>query len=145
MTETIRFWKALVTAATRLTDAVETALKAEALPPLAWYDVLWELEKAGDDGLRPYVLKDRLLLPQYATSRLLDRIAGADLIARDPCPVDGRGQVLTLTPTGRDMRKRMWPVYEAVLKAQIGDCADPGELATAADLFERLGGAAGRG
>ena len=104
MTETIRFWKALMTASTRLTEAVEAALKADGLPPLAWYDVLWEVEKAGEEGLRPFVLKDRLLLPQYATSRLLDRIAAAGLIDRDQCPEDGRGQILTLTEKGRAMR-----------------------------------------
>ena len=143
MTETIRFWKALMTASTRLTEAVEAALKADGLPPLAWYDVLWEVEKAGEEGLRPFVLKDRLLLPQYATSRLLDRIAAAGLIDRDQCPEDGRGQILTLTEKGRAMRARMWPVYEAVLKERVGDFAGAAELAAAAKLLERLG--AGQG
>ena len=143
MTETIRFWKALMTASTRLTEAVEAALKAEGLPPLAWYDVLWEVEKAGEEGLRPFVLKDRLLLPQYATSRLLDRIAAARLIDRDQCPEDGRGQILTLTEKGRAMRARMWPVYEAVLKEQVGVVAETAELAAAAKLLECLG--AGQG
>ena len=140
MTDTIRFWKAMMTASTRLTEAVEVALKAEGLPPLAWYDVLWEVEKAGTGGLRPYVLKDRLLLPQYATSRLLDRIAAAGLIDRDQCPEDGRGQVLTLTEKGRALRARMWPVYEGVLQQRIGARVDKGDLAKAADLLEGLDG-----
>ena len=89
------------------------------------------------------MLKDRLLLPQYATSRLLDRVAAAGLIDRDQCPEDGRGQILTLTPAGRDMRARMWLVYEGVLKERIGARTDRAELAAAASLLDRLGAAQG--
>ena len=46
-------------------------------PPLAWYDALLEIEKAGPDGLRPFELRKLLLLPQYGTSRLLDRMVTA--------------------------------------------------------------------
>ena len=114
------------------------ALKAEGLPPLGWYDVLWETEKA-TNGIRPLTLQDRLLLPQYGLSRLVERMVKAGLVARLDCETDGRGQVLVLTEEGRMTRGRMWPVYASALQSQIG--ALPGDLA--AKLMEGLGLLAG--
>ena len=39
-------WAVLLTAHATLIEKIETALAGAKLPPLAWYDVLWELEKA---------------------------------------------------------------------------------------------------
>ena len=65
---------------------VESALKAAGLPPLAWYEVLVELERAGGCGLRPFALEEALLLPQYGLSRLLARMEAAGLVVRGSCP-----------------------------------------------------------
>ncbi len=54
--------------------AVEADLKAAGFPPLGWYDVLLELSRAADGGLRPFALEQELLLAQYNLSRLLDRL-----------------------------------------------------------------------
>ena len=83
-------WTALMTKSRVLLEAVESSLKSAGYPPLAWYDALLELEKAGPDGLRPFELKDRILLPQYGTSRLLDRMVKAGLVDRRNCSEDGR-------------------------------------------------------
>lgn len=64
---------------------VEGALKAVGLPPLAWYDVLSELELAQECDLRPFFLERRLGLPQYGLSRLLAKIEEAGLIHRQSC------------------------------------------------------------
>ena len=48
-TETVvRVWVRLMKAQQGALAAIERDLKAAALPPLAWYDVLWELERAGN-------------------------------------------------------------------------------------------------
>ncbi|MBF9033104.1 MarR family transcriptional regulator [Rhodobacterales bacterium HKCCE2091] len=112
-------WTTLVTTGRRLHDAVGARLKAAGLPPLDWYDALWEIEKAGEGGLRPLELESRLLLPQYGVSRLVDRLAKAGLVERRACPDDRRGQVLHLTAEGREMRATIWPVYEAALTDHI--------------------------
>src|SRR3712207_969513 len=74
---------------------VEKALKAEGLPPLEWYGVLLELERAGP--LRPRDLQGRLLLAQYNLSRLLDRMAAAGTVEKQACAEDGRGQLVAIT------------------------------------------------
>ncbi len=118
-TETTAIWTRLILASSRVQDEVEAALKTEGLPPLGWYDALWEIEKAAG-GIRPLVLQGRLLLPQYGLSRLIDRMAKAGLVTRRDCNTDGRGQMLALTAQGLSTRARMWPIYAAVLQAEIG-------------------------
>ncbi len=133
---TITAWTALVSASRVLIEKVEAALKSEGHPPLAWYDALLEVEKAGSDGLRPFEIKERLLLPQYGTSRLLDRLVKAGLLEREACADDGRGQVIRMTEKGRTVRRAMWPVYARVLSEEFEsrltakDAAQLGSLLT---------------
>ena len=122
-------WVAIVSKSRTLLEVVEAALKHAGLPPLAWYDALLEIEKAGPDGLRPFELKERLLLPQYGTSRLLDRMAKAELIDRRDCDDDGRGQIVCISDKGHAVRQAMWPVYAQVLSEKIEDKLSPDEAA----------------
>ena len=136
--DTTAAWIALAAAARGLTERIDAALKAAGRPPLAWYDALWELEKAGPDGLRPFALQDRLLLPQYGTSRLAQRLEAAGLVARAPCPGDGRGHVLRLTEAGRAARLAMRPVYAEALRAGLEARLSPGEAAQLAQILPKL-------
>ncbi|MCY1707109.1 MarR family winged helix-turn-helix transcriptional regulator [Pannonibacter sp. SL95] len=121
-----------------LLEDVEAALKAAGLPPLAWYDVLLELEKAGNEGMRPFELKNRLLLPQYGTSRLLDRMVTAGLVDRQDCEDDGRGQIVSISDSGRETRASMWPVYGKVLVTRIGAKLTPEEAIQLARLLSKI-------
>lgn len=136
--ETQAAWAAIVTTSRKLLEAVEDALKAAGHPPLAWYDALWEIEKAGPHGLRPFELKDLLLLPQYGTSRLLDRLGKANLIERQDCDDDGRGQIIRISGSGRNLRQAMWPVYARVLSDQVGAKLSPAEAIQLVRLLSKL-------
>lgn len=139
--QTIAAWTRLVTASRVLLDRIEAALKAEGLPPLGWYDALWELERA-EAGLRPFELQERLLLPQYGMSRLLDRLVTAGLVERLAVEEDGRGQRVRITTQGRDTRGRMWPVYAAELCRLVEVPLRQGEAeALAASLGRLIAGA----
>lgn len=105
-------WAVLLTAHATLVERIEAALAAARLPSLAWYDVLWELEKA-EGRLRMHDLARRVVLSRSNLTRLADRLEDAGLIAREDCAEDGRGCDLVLTRAGRAMRKKMWPVYES--------------------------------
>ena len=104
----IRAWTRLMRAQQAVLSAVEAELKAAGFPPLAWYDVLLELSRAQEEGLRPFALEQELLLAQYNLSRLLDRLEGAGYLERRACPEDGRGQIVAITAAGRALVKRMW-------------------------------------
>ena len=109
-------WAVLLTAHATLVERIEAALADAGLPPLAWYDVLWELDRAGG-RLRMLELARRVVLSKSNLSRLADRLEDAGLVARQDAAEDGRGYDLVLTRAGRAMRRKMWPVYAAQIEA----------------------------
>ena len=104
-------WAHLMRASNQVLEAIEADLKAAGFPPLTWYDALLELRRAGKSGLRPFVLQEKILLTQYNLSRLIDRLVAAGYAERRPYPHDGRGHIVTISGSGRQLIKRMWPAY----------------------------------
>ena len=134
----VRAWARLVRAHSSALSSVEQALKAAEMPPLAWYDVLLELERSDSDGVRPFELERHLLLPQYGLSRLIDRMEAAGIVERLPCAEDGRGHVIAATKEGRTLRRRIWPVYARALAEAVGSRLSEDEAARLADLLGKL-------
>jgi DNA-binding MarR family transcriptional regulator len=134
----VRAWARLARAQQTGLSQIEASLKQAGFPPLAWYDALLELDRAGEAGLRPYELEREMLLPQYSLSRLLDRIEAAGHIARHPCTEDGRGHRVTITPAGQELRRRMWPVYAAAIQTRIGMRLSQQEATILVDLLGKL-------
>lgn len=122
----------------RLTEGVEATLASAALPPLAWYDVLWELEKAEDGRLRMHELAKRVVITRSNLTRLVDRMESAGLISRQRCADDRRGAHAALTAAGRAMRKRMWPVYSVQIEATFSSHLTETEARLLAATFGKL-------
>jgi DNA-binding MarR family transcriptional regulator len=134
-----RLWIHLMRAQRILLAAIEQDLKAAGLPPLGWYDVLWELVRSGDGRLRPYEIEAHTLLAQHNLSRLLDRMEEAGLVRRETLPEDGRGRWVLVTQTGRSMQQRMWTVYAASIQRHLGDRLDGADnIDQLADMLSRL-------
>ncbi|WP_274426681.1 MarR family winged helix-turn-helix transcriptional regulator [Chelativorans sp. YIM 93263] len=131
-------WIALARAQRVAMARVEARLKEAGLPSLSWYDALWELEKAGEAGLRPYALEEALLFEQYNLSRLAERMCKAGLIERRACPEDRRGQILHISAEGRALRQRMWAVYEQAIEEAVGCRLTAEEAETLSGLLKKL-------
>ena len=131
-------WIALMGAQHKLLGSIENIFKSKELPPLSWYDVLWELERGNQQGLRPVELEQRLLLPQYSLSRLLVRIERAGYIQRQPCDNDGRGYLVSITKAGRQMRGKIWRSYSEALSTLIGEKLTDSEAKTLSELLNRF-------
>ncbi|TIR18091.1 MAG: winged helix-turn-helix transcriptional regulator [Mesorhizobium sp.] len=136
--EAIAAWARLMRVSRQLVERTEDALKAKGLPPLAWYDVLHELAEAGEGGLRPFELIDRVLLAQYGVSRLLARMEADGLVEKLPVSDDGRGQTVRITASGREMRRRIWAVYGACIADRMDGRLSAQDLKTLAGLLGRL-------
>jgi DNA-binding MarR family transcriptional regulator len=136
---TVAVWTALIRASERALSRIEAALLDAGLPSLSWYDALLEIEKAGADGIRPFALKDRLLMPQYGTSRLLGRITRAGYIQCVACDGDGRGHMVKITDAGIAVRKRMWPIYRQCLVDMFDAQIDAHEADILIKLLGRVG------
>ena len=135
-------WARVVRVSERVLQAVEENLKTSALPPLAWYDLLLELRRAEPSGLRPYQLQSAMLIPQYNMSRLIDRIAKAGYVERRSCDADGRGQIIRITPHGKAIQRKMWPIYRAVLEREFASKVGKTDAERLAKLLHPLTSAA---
>jgi DNA-binding MarR family transcriptional regulator len=131
-------WIALMRAQQKTLLCIERALRARGLPSLACYDALWELDRAGVAGLRPFEIERQMLLAQSNISRLIDRLQEQGYVKRQPCEVDGRGQYITITAAGRELRRRMWPVYARAIHESIDLRVSPREATTLAALLTKL-------
>ena len=133
----VRAWARLTKAQRQALASIEQALGAAKLPPLAWYDVLLELERAGG-SLRPFELERELLLAQYNLSRLIDRMQEAGYVQRRALKEDRRGQGIVITSAGKTLRRRMWSVYGPAIQAAIGEHLPPRQIETLSALLGEL-------
>jgi DNA-binding MarR family transcriptional regulator len=119
--DTIRSWIQLHRTHRLLLEKVEASLKSKGLPPLDWYDVLLELNRERNKGLRQYEIGDKILLNKHNLSRLIDRLEKKQLVGRHACSEDGRGNRIKITEKGIKILKKVWPVYGHFIQESFGD------------------------
>lgn len=124
--------------ARELEARLEVVYREQGLEP-GWYDVLATLRRTGPPfRLRPSDFTDALMLTSSGTTKRLDRLERAGLVARGPDPDDRRGVTITLTPAGRKLVDRATAAHldnERRLLAGLTDA----ERDRLADLLRRLG------
>ena len=138
-TETMRSaWPLFVTAHAALIERMEAELAAAGLPELAWYDVLWAIERAPGQKLRLHELAHELVFSRSNLTRLVDRIEGAGLVARERAEDDRRGYYALITRAGLAMRKKMWPVYAKAIESYFDRHLTQAENATMRSVMRRV-------
>lgn len=136
--EAQKAWITLMRQSRHLLDMLGQELKAADLPPIEWYDILWELEKGPTEGLRPQTLEDRTLLKQYQMSRLLKRMETAGFLSIRQLDSDKRGQMVSLTASGSSVREKIWQTYSAFLAAKFDQQYTKEDLETLTTLLSKL-------
>ena len=136
--ELMRVWARIVRVKQALEGVIERELKRAGVLPLAWYNVLLELERAPEGRLAPRDLEREILIAQYNLSRLLDRLEREGLVRRKGFPGDARRQLVEITSAGRKRRAETWPVYAAAVESYAGQRLPAGELRLLLDLLGRL-------
>ncbi|MGE3066039.1 MAG: MarR family winged helix-turn-helix transcriptional regulator [Hyphomicrobiaceae bacterium] len=131
-------WTRLMRSEQAVRGRVEDDLKRAGLPPLAWYDVLLELDTAPEGWLRQSDVQSRTLFTQYNLCRLVDRLEREKLVERRQCTRDGRNNVLVITDKGRALRARMWPAYGSAIQAHVGSRITAPEAEVLAGLLDKL-------
>jgi DNA-binding MarR family transcriptional regulator len=138
-TEATAAWIRLMRVQSRVLDAVEQDLKKAGFPPLAWYDALLELSRSPTGEMRPVELEKQMLIPQYSTSRLIDRLVDEGLAVRRECKMDKRGQFVEITEAGRELQKKMWGSYSAAIEKHVGSKLSDTDALKLCGLLDRLG------
>ncbi|MBF9234954.1 MarR family winged helix-turn-helix transcriptional regulator [Microvirga alba] len=131
-------WIRLNCAQRRVKASIEAALREAGFPCLDWYGVLLHLKRDENGRLSPREIERGLLFEQYNLSRLLDRMETEGLVRRIPYPGDKRRQLVEITERGRDLQKRMWPVYGAAIDRFVGSQFADTETEQLASLLGRL-------
>jgi len=131
-------WTLLIRAQQVLLDRVENALKEADLVPLSWYDVLLELSRDTDSGLRQYEIGERILLNKHNLSRLIDRLESNGLVKRQACNVDGRGNIIKITKKGLQLKQEVWPVYAKAIQQLIAEPLTVTQIQALAEIMAIL-------
>jgi len=134
----VRAWARLVRAQQSALGGVEAALKKAGFPPLVWYDILLELDRAPEGRLRHKDIEREMLLQRYSVTRIVERMEQEGLVARQPCPDDARGAMAAITDKGRALRREMWPAYAAAIERHFTRYFSRRELSELGDLLGRL-------
>lgn len=131
-------WPLFLTAHAELVGIIESELAAADLPELAWYDVLWALERAPAHRLRLHELAHQLVFSRSNLTRLADRIENAGLLKRERADDDRRGYYAVITAAGLAMRRKMWPVYSRGIAAHFDDHLTRAENDTLRSVLRRV-------
>jgi DNA-binding MarR family transcriptional regulator len=104
-------WRALLLAHNAAVRAIEHDVQQGGRVPLTWYDVLLELNAAGQDGLRMQEVANRVVLSRTRVSRLVDEMVRAGLVDKRPDLNDKRASWATITEEGTRALRETAPVY----------------------------------
>jgi DNA-binding MarR family transcriptional regulator len=113
-------WRAFLQAYAVVVPRIERTLQTEAGLPLAWYDVLLELNGARPERrLRMQELGDRVTISRSRVSRVVDELEHAGFVERMPDATDRRASFAAITPEGRAVLRKAAPVYLAAVEREF--------------------------
>jgi len=102
------------------------------------FDVLATLRRQGPPyRLAPAELADASMITTSAVAQRLNRLEALGFVTRLPHPDDGRGKLVELTPTGRDLVDRALPDHLATEEALLQHL-DAEERMALTELLSRL-------
>lgn len=105
------------------------------------FEVLLRLRTAAGQRLRVADLAQDSVLTRSGVSRLVERLARAGLLAREPDPHDGRVLYAALTDTGRDTFDRIRDRHIAFVRERFHSRLSDDELAVLGRIWAKLGAA----
>lgn len=136
--EGIATWSAFLRAHAAVVRTLEAEVERRTGLPLAWYDVLLELNAAERRRLRMGELGERAVLSRTRVSRVVDELERAGHVRRDPDPVDRRSSYAAITDSGRAALRRAAPIYLQAVRDHFSDVLDRHQLAVVRDAMHRV-------
>jgi len=124
----------------RLSRALGAELEESCDLPLPWFDVLLQLRRADEGHLTMSQLADATVHSTGGTTRLIDRIEAAGLVARQSCPTDRRAVHVAITAPGNEKLNQALEAHLVHLECRVADRLTKSERATLTELLTKLKG-----
>jgi DNA-binding MarR family transcriptional regulator len=140
----VRAWAALLRAHAAVVPLLDRELQAAVGLPLAWYDVLLELQNAPQRRLQMSELGERVTLSRTRVSRLVDEMQRAGYVEKQAHPSDRRAIYAAITAAGRKQFRAAAPVYLRGIHEHFVAQLRPSELSAIAAGLHRVARAAAR-
>jgi DNA-binding MarR family transcriptional regulator len=131
-------WSMLLRTHAAVVRTIEREVEDATGLPLSWYDVLLELDAAHQGRLRMQELGARVVLSRTRVSRLVDEIARAGMIDKQPDPTDGRATLAVITERGRRELRRAAPVYLDRIQANFTSNLSEDQLQAVHDGLQQV-------
>lgn len=136
--ECARAWSALTAAHTRITAQLSATLDRGCGLSIHDFEILLQVDAAGEPGVRLGELSAAVPLTQPALSRAVTRLCGRGCTSRAGVPQDRRGILIAITPAGRDLLRRAVPVHAATIRELLLDRLSPAEQDLLARALSRV-------
>jgi DNA-binding MarR family transcriptional regulator len=121
--------------AREIEDRLEPVYREHGLEP-GWHDLLATLRRSGGT-LRPTDLTTASMLTSSGTTKRLDKLEAAGLIARTADPGDRRGTLISLTAAGRRLIDELTPAHLDNERRILGALSEADQRRLA-DLLRKL-------
>jgi DNA-binding MarR family transcriptional regulator len=133
-----RAWAALSDAHALVTEQLGAALTESCGLSINEFDVLLRVSRAGEPGLRQGMLNSAVRLTQPSLSRAVARLERHGWLRRAGAPGDGRGVLVSLTDTGREVLGHAAAVHARTIRTLLLDHLTPGEQDLLARALTRV-------
>ena len=133
----IHAYGVMVEALTRLNRSFDRRLREECGISVAWFEALLRIGRSGG-MMTMSELASQLALTNGGVTRMVDRMAEAGLVRREPCAEDRRVSYATLTPAGIAKWAEASLLHVQDLRREFTGRMTPEELETVVTVMDRL-------
>lgn len=133
-----RAWRAYISAALLLEDALDRQLQQEAGMPHLYYSILAFLSESPEQRLRMTDLAERLKITRSRLTYAVARLEKDGLVRREGCTSDRRGSIAALTEEGMTVLERTAPGHVETVRAHLFDHLAPQQVAQLEEIFTAI-------
>ncbi|MDU7384139.1 MAG: MarR family transcriptional regulator [Schaalia turicensis] len=133
-----RAWETYFVTTARLTNAIEAELKAECHVTQPEYNVLLQVARAGDEGIRPSALAHEVVFSPSRLTHTVNRLVSRGYVERTTCVGDGRGGLILMTDAGKKFFEKAANVHREVVREIVLNDLSVEEVTVLNEVFGRI-------
>jgi DNA-binding MarR family transcriptional regulator len=130
-------WRVFFECALALPDILDAELRAADCLSFRWYDVMVQLEEAGE-GLPMNELASRILASKSGLTRVIDKMEEAGLVRRERPAGDRRVVLVFATPKGLEALRQSRVIHRDGIYRHFTEHLDERELARLRTMLQKV-------